>query len=81
MTTSPVADEKDLGSLWLVLRDWKVRPEDVTTELENFTDSHFLEEKFKILHPDGEKDGWSAKEADLCDADDGAFSVGVSSLK
>ena len=75
-----MGDQKDLGSLWLVMRDWKVRPEDVTIELENFADSHFLEEKFKILHPDGEQDVWSAKEADLYDADDGAFSV-VSSLK
>ena len=81
VTSSPVADETDLGSLWLVLRDWKVRADEVTIELENYAESHFLGAKFQILHPDGEQDGWSAQEADLRDVDDDrAFSV-VSSLK
>ena len=81
VVTPPVTDQSKLAALWKLLKDWQVPRDDVASgfELCNHTDSFFLRSKFQILHPDGEQDGWSAKEADSFENDD-AFTV-VSSLK
>ena len=77
--SAPVTDLRDLGELWIYLADIGVAKEDITIELSTHAQAHLKKERFLILRPDGEPDGWSLKEADIEDGSD-AYTV-VSSLK
>ena len=76
----PVTDLSDLGELWIYLADIGVAKEDITVELSTHAhQAHLKKERFLILRPDGEPDGWALKEADIEDGSN-AYTV-VSSLK